>query len=173
MVLVHPRSGHAHERGDASKSVKSVTERCRSWNSRSRVGDSVSQGEERLRKPERRGKGGQLIRWAPRRLELSSTLTQPTTLAQTDLSSGREFWPYAASRVVAGKAAASHNSAARRCPWSIHLDVWGGVEGGVGSVRQDATEVGSILLHTQGKERCVGRQPPHSPGLGLSVAVHV
>ncbi len=57
---------------------------------------------------------------------------------------------------MAGKAAASHNSAARRCPWSIHLDVWGGVEGGVGSVLQGATEVESILLQ---KERCVGRQP--------------
>jgi len=49
VVLVHPRSGHAHERCDASKSVKSVTERCRSWNSRSKVGDSVSQGKERER----------------------------------------------------------------------------------------------------------------------------
>ena len=127
VVLVHPHSGHAHERCDASKSVKSVAERCHSWNSKLRGRGQCKSGEREIKETGERGKRGAAHSMSPHE---TRTLTHSHTAHHTRtnrLVLGKEFWPYAASRVVAGKAAASHSSAARQCPRSVHLVAYGGM----------------------------------------------
>ena len=84
VVLDHPHSGQAHERCGASKSVKSVAERRRSWNSRSR-GRGRCKYEGLRKTGERRGKRGGSSLDEPPRNSSSHTLTHrpPHTHKQT------------------------------------------------------------------------------------------
>ena len=84
VVLDHPHSGQAHERCGASKSVKSVAERRRSWNSKLRGRGQCKSGEKEIKETGEREKGRSSLDEPPRNSN-SHTLTHrpPHTHKQT------------------------------------------------------------------------------------------